>query len=38
LKPGSGKIWTNTLTKPAVPKITGLLEENLDNKLHPMII
>lgn len=23
LKPGSGKIWKNQLTKPSVPKITG---------------
>lgn len=25
LKPGSGKIWKNELTKPMVPNITGLL-------------
>ena len=24
LKPGSGKIWKNQLTKPSVPKITGI--------------
>ena len=27
MRPGSGKIWTNTLTKPAVPKITGLYQQ-----------
>lgn len=39
LKPGSGKIWKNELTKPSVPKITGLREsEEGDEMYEPMII
>ena len=30
LKPGSGKIWKNKLTKPNVPKITGLSDLQVD--------
>jgi hypothetical protein len=40
LKPGSGKIWKNELTKPHPPKITGLtLTDNSDLQgIEPMII
>jgi hypothetical protein len=38
LKPGSGKIWKNQLTRPVVPKITGLVSpyemEGDSNELH----
>lgn len=40
LKPGSGKIWKNELTKPQPPKITGIATiENSDIEgIEPMII
>ena len=44
LKPGSGKIWKNKLTKPTVPRITGLRDQSpeYDNSdldfNNPMII
>ena len=46
LKPGSGKIWKNQLTRPTFPRITGLVDavndnpfqENNNEVYEPMII
>lgn len=43
LKPGSGKIWKNQLTRPTYPKITGLVGGSDENPFgqevyEPMII
>ena len=47
LKPGSGKIWKNKLTKPKTPNLTGIInsmpKERLvsdfnENAYEPMII
>jgi hypothetical protein len=37
LKPGSGKIWKNSITIPTVPNITGI-NPDLDDLSQPQII
>lgn len=38
LKPGSGKIWKNQLTKPQVPRLSHLMDECNADLANPQII